>query len=285
MKNITHHVPRVTRLDKDLLFVLNSEPFSDLDEAALRLARSMAGYSFVYEMLGVTDLFEFSKRLIKDSEYFEQSVRRFECHDLTQDIKDVYSRCSRFLGMERPLAPSYFVAFGERDKTNARYFGVSPKTGRPRVALNLAAIETSREWEIAILHESVHTFQDRAAQDLLSLCMLEGVAIWVTQQIEKSVTDYEALMWSRDQLDAARIRVDAIIEEFDRVKHSRERSDLVRFVAANVSLSEVPGAPSRTGYYLGWLAIRTWFEQSGARHPSEALNATAEEIWQALRSV
>lgn len=282
-QDIKHHQPRVIRLDQDLLFVMNSEPFDDLDEAALRLARSMAGYSFVYEMLGVANLIEFSKRLLQENDYLEQTIQRFESRDLTQDISDAYNRCSRFLSLERPLPPSYFVAFGARGKTNARCFGISPKTGRPRVALNLMEIETVREWEVALLHESVHTFQNTITNDLLSLSMLEGVAIWVTQQIGDTITDHEALMWSEEELAAARERVDEITTEFEKVKNSSEQADIARFAAGNVPLSEVPGAPARTGYYLGWLAIRTWFEQSTDRHPSEALNTPAEEIWQALR--
>ncbi len=282
-KEIKHHQPRVTRLDQDLQFVMNSEPFDDLDEAALRLARSMTGYSFVYEMLGVTDLLEFSKQLLRENEYLEAAIRRFASRDLTQDISDAYSRCSRFLCVERPLPPSYFVAFGARGKTNARCFGLSPQTGRPRVALNLMELATVREWQVAILHESVHTFQETTAEDLLSLCMLEGVAIWVTQQIDETVTDREALMWTEDQINAARDHVAEITEAFDKVKNSDNKADFAKFVAADVSLPEVPGAPSRTGYYLGWLAIRTWFEQSTDRHPSEALNTSAEEIWQSLK--
>jgi len=144
-------------------------------------------------------------------------------------------------------------------------------------------IETVREWDVAILHESVHTFQETATEDLLSLCMLEGVAIWVTQQIDETLNDHEALMWSEAQLSAARDRVGDITMAFEKVRNSREKADFAKFVDADIPLSDVSGAPSRTGYYLGWLAIRTWFEQSTNRHPSEALNTSAEEIWQSLR--
>jgi hypothetical protein len=90
-------------------------------------------------------------------------------------------------------------------------------------------------------------------------------------------------MWSEKDLKAARLHHDAILAEFRKAHDSRDASVHRHFLQAGSELSGVQGVPSRSGYYIGWLAARAWAEKHPGKSHAELLTASADDIFSALR--
>ena len=48
--------------------------------------------------------------------------------------------------------------------------------------------------------------------------------------------------------------------------------------------AKVPGAPSRTGYFVGLLAARAWAEAKPEKSARQLIEAKPEELWRALEA-
>jgi hypothetical protein len=109
----------------------------------------------------------------------------------------------------------------------------------------------------------------------------EGVATAATQVVDPDVGDAAALLWSEAELAAAVARRAELVRAFRRDAASTDQGLLRAWFTLGVE-PPVAGAPSRSGYYIMWLAARAWL----AAHPGaalrELLDAPAEDLLAAL---
>jgi hypothetical protein len=108
-------------------------------------------------------------------------------------------------------------------------------------------------FEVAVLNETIHTLQNPVGKRLVERTVHERVATHLSHVLRPGTRDTAALMWSRKDLQAGN------------------------------KLSKVSGAPSRSGYYLGWLAARAWSKKHSKKGYAELLAASPDEIFAALK--
>src|SRR4029077_14466235 len=99
------------------------------------------------------------------------------------------------LGRTKKTPPIYYVVYGAKRGTNCRTVGGGDaKDGRTRVYLDLVALsENPAHWKTAVIHETVHTMQDPGKPTLLGRSMLEAVATYISQALQKDVSDQDAM--------------------------------------------------------------------------------------------
>ncbi|MHC4859566.1 MAG: gliding motility protein GldB-related protein [Planctomycetota bacterium] len=209
-------------------------------------------------------------------------ARRFAAgRDLEEIVRTLFERCERVLG-EVDEAPVYYLLLADPDGTNARLFVPDQITRAPAILLNLCALADEETFEIVVLHETVHAHQRARDVRLADLVVHEGVASYLSQRLRPGTEDHEALSWSEDDLRSAREHRDAILGAFRAARDEREWPRKAPFVVSGGRLPEVPLAPPRSGYWIGWLAARSWAERNPARPLRDLLTATADEILEAL---
>jgi hypothetical protein len=187
-------------------------------------------------------------------------------------------------GKPLPKAPLYKVAFGYQLTTNAQMQGIDPKLGRHIVVLNRSALASGRLWDSAIIHETWHCFQESMAdkKTLWERALHEGVVTHLTQVVDPTLDDPTVMLWSPQEWEAAMKKRDEIVEAFAAVRNSDDQEVINKFMILGRPLPEVPGAPSRCGYFVAFLAARAWQGAHPKRGPAELIEARADEIWKAF---
>lgn len=256
-----------------------------LADRALHMARLLEGHRFVVEASahpGV-DLLGWSSELLSLHGAALARARSFaDAHDLDQLIAVAHETCARELAPWNGPAPVYFVLLGAPHGTNARSFDHDTVTGRPRVLLNLTMLADEGAFETAALHETIHTRQQLGGKRLLDRAVHEGVATRLSQLLRPGTPDHQALMWTEDELARARAHHDAILDAFRDAAASTDPGVHTPFVVLGRRHVAFPAAPSRTGYYVGWLAARAWTDAHPDASPRDLLDASTDEIFAAL---
>jgi len=279
--------PEVVRLDEDFDTLLRSAGDTVTANVALRLARGLAGYKFVYQAaLGPkVDLFSFMQNLLTFSgQTIAETRKQFAGRNVSAEIVRLFNRCVDALGTRRGPKPVYYVLYGHPSGTNAKTFDVDQITGRPQILLNLCRLKDSVSFEVAVVHETIHTLQNRVGGRLVDRVVHEGVTTFLSQVLREGTKDTEALMWSERELRAAKRYHSEILAEFRRLRDSRDESVHREFLQAGSRLSRVRGAPARSGYYVGWIAARAWSKKFPEKGHAALLRASPDEIFGALRS-
>jgi hypothetical protein len=128
--------PEVVRLDQDFDNLRHSAGDVPLPNVALRLARGLAGYEFVYKAAvgpGV-DLFSFMQDLLEaTTETTEPTRQHFSERDVSTEILGLVAQCVDALGTRPGPQPFYYVLYGHPSGTNAKTFNSDQVTGRPQV--------------------------------------------------------------------------------------------------------------------------------------------------------
>ncbi len=277
---------RVVRLDLDLWRMRDGLQTSSLDEAALRVSRAFAGYKFVFEraVRPDIDLLAFTRRQFKEqASALEATRKRFAGADLEGLLEEADKKVVKALGGRRGPRPVVYTIVTKPGITNAQVIGKDPDTGRMRVTLNLAAFQSLEMLRLSAAHEFVHTLQRPHGGTLLGRSLHEGVAVYVSQQLQPGTKDHEALMWTKAKLAAANRRRGAILKAFRSLRDSRDIRKLGNFVYAGSPLRYVPGAPDRCGYYVGWLAVSAWCAKHRKRPLADLLKVDPAEIFAALK--
>lgn len=195
--------------------------------------------------------------------YYDQVLDRYQTGDATLPSPEL------------DFAPVYQVTYGYSDATNAKVVGLLPSgSGNPEefrctILLNLGAREMLREayFAIASIHETWHCFHSRAdvsPNDLLKRTLREGLVTYLSEVVmesmpELSYSQEDIFFWSFDELEAAQSNEAAILEAFAAVR--TETEGLQEWLVLGRPLSTVAGAPSRSAYYIGYLAIATYVDE------------------------
>uniref|UniRef100_A0A7S2XQ14 Uncharacterized protein n=1 Tax=Attheya septentrionalis TaxID=420275 RepID=A0A7S2XQ14_9STRA len=146
--------------------------------------------------------------------------------------------------------------------------------GRCNIILNLGANRMMEKdyFAIATIHETWHCFHsplDTSPIDLLKRAIREGVVTYLTS-ITRAITivdescgvssfkEADLLFWSMKELEAAQDLRTEIIGAFAADRTETDPSKLQEWLVLGKSLSSVPGAPSRSAYYVGWLAVQAY---------------------------
>jgi hypothetical protein len=285
--------PVVVRLDLALEHLLADAVSWSPAEAELHAARGLAGWGFVLQ--GVAgpqrDAATHVRAVRADASGLAARARQaFAGRDVAAEVLAAYERVrSAVLADEERSAaslgpaPAFYVLNDPALGTNGRTFDPDPVTGRPSVALNLAPLARDGNLGTVALHESLHTFQapDTGATRVMDRGRREGVATAATQVVDPDVGDAAALLWSEAALAAAVARRAELVRAFRRDAASTDQGLLRAWFTLGVE-PPVAGAPSRSGYYIMWLAARAWL----AAHPGaalrELLDAPAEDLLAAL---
>lgn len=277
--------PQVIRLDRDFDYLRASLPEAAPDEVALRLARGQEGYAFVYQAAfgGVTQLLPLMREVVaKMDEPLAEARERFAERDVTAELLSLYDLCAEALGPHDGPSPTYYVMYGHPTGTNAKNFDDDPQTGRRRVLINLCRMPDQTAFEVAVIHETVHTFQRNFGPRLVDRAVVEGVATYLTQELRPETSDELALMWTRNEFEAARRLQGKIVAEVRHRALSTDQQELASFLQADRPLDSVRGAPSRTAYYVGWLAAAAWREQNPGAPLRDLLTIDPMQVLDAL---
>jgi len=224
--------------------------------------------------------------------------------NFTTEILDFYGAVlSRYSSRDEvpfEAAPLYILSYGYQNSTNAQVAGFLE--GRCVVFLNLGARNMLEYvyFASAGIHESWHCFQTQeesfpAEPDLMRRTFQEGVVTYLTAvTTTENITDTALLFWTKEELAAAEERKTEILLAFESDRASTDPAILSQYYNLGVPLSEVPGAPSRSGYYVALLAYRTYVDNypvpatlDTSELPKFLLDVTdsaegREEIWQVL---
>lgn len=276
-------VPAIVRLDREAEYLIDEARHVRGDERFLRVARGFRGYEDVFASAGAGDPIAYARWLLGEgNRAIAAADAFFGDRDLDGEILDAYRRCAELKATVSGPRPAYHVLYGYPDGTNARTFEVDPVTGRPRVLFNLCALSTGRRFDAVVIHETVHTLQGAAGLTLLERAVHEGVATYLTQVVDPTLSDAEALLWSPEDLRAARDRRDAIVAA---VRELADETDLAvqePFMVPGSTPARIPGAPSRTAIFAGWLAVRAWREAHPESSPGDLLSTPAAELFATL---
>lgn len=270
--------PRVVRLDRDLEYLLTTGA-SLGNEIVIRAARGLAGYGFVF---GTQDMVPLMEQILTDQASLTRAREVFARRDVGKEVVDAWLKCAEAFGGRTPVAPVFYVTFGPVDGTNARGFGYDTITGRFQVMYNLTALAKGDHARAAFVHEAVHTFQDLSGARLIDRVVIEGVACLASEELVPDLAPVDALLWNDEDLAAAEERRDEILAAFADVAETTDDETLYPWMQLGVPLDAVPGAPSRCGYYLGWLAARAWLEADPERDLAGLLRAAPEDVLGAL---
>jgi hypothetical protein len=278
--------PVVVRLDRDFERLV-AETFDwPAGDRELRIARGLAGFGHVFQALGGrSDTLPSVQGALVDADGLVHDARRaFDGVDLTRIVLAVHERCLSAFGGAPPRgpAPIVYVALDPTSATNGRNFGPDPLTGRPQVVLNLAVLGRAGNFDTVCLHECLHAFQSFPGGRAVDRGMREGTATLGTQLVDPTVSDAAALLWSEAELAAAEARRKALVAGFRRVADSTDPAVHRAWFTLGATLDAVPGAPSRSGYYVCWLACRAWLGARPGRGLGELFAATADELLAAL---
>lgn len=279
---------RVVRLDRDFEYLRASLPHgSPRGEVSLRLAQGLGGYLPVYrEIIGPQgDLASHMDLLLcRHAASTEATLERFRSRDLEREILQLRGACVEKLGRVEGPAPVYYTLVGEPDGTNARTFACDPPTGRTRVLLNLAVLRDEEAFRIAVVHETIHTLQPQGGSRLVDRALKEGVATYLSGQLLTDVPQHKILMWTQEQFQSAEKYRKELVDLFRRSAESVDPRVHHQFLNLDGRLEALSEAPSRSGYYVAWLAARSWHQAHPKAKTSEILTLSPEEALRSLGS-
>ena len=276
--------PRVIRLDLDHDRLLKSAPLN-ADGRALRLARGLVGYAHVYGALGATDLLPYAEQLLAQRDAIERARMMFAGRDHTEDVLAAYRKCEEALQLSPNSTPVFYVMYGLPDASNAKNFGIDAVTRRKQILFNLTALAVGAHYEAAIIHESIHSFQNLEGTRLVDRAMAEGVATVLSQQLTTGLSDADALLWTAEEFEAAEAGRERLIQAFLRDAPSTEDEVQKHWLILGITLPNLPETPSRSAYYVAWLAARAWMAEDGTRGPAELIRATPDELLASLKAL
>ena len=204
-----------------------------------------------------------------------QTTRNF-----TEEILQAYSDVVDFLGWNetrRVPAPMYQLSYGYERATNAKTVGlVSTNDGLSRcfVWFNLGASRMLQPqvFRSAAVHETWHCVQYKEApnfgdgagtgqRDLLQVSLVEGFATFLTKLVSPDLSETELLFWTDEELEAAKERKEEIVDAFEKDRSKTAQRDIGQWYFLDIPLSSVQGAPSRSGYYVAYLALQAYVAQ------------------------
>jgi hypothetical protein len=172
--------------------------------------------------------------------------------------------------------------YGPEHGTNASNFEPDPYHGRPRVQFNLCALMRGERWRSVIVHETVHTLQRSVGPRLVDRAIHEGVATHLSLELAPGLSLADALYWSADELAAAAARAAELRAAFARLADETAPRAISPWVSLGRPPHEVPGAPSRSAYYIGRLAVRAWLRAHPDADARALLAAPVDEVYAAL---
>lgn len=277
--------PLVIRLDRDVDRLLAETEGWPGGDRTLRVARGIAGFGHVFQALvGRSDTLPSVQALAIDAQGLARKARAaFAGRDPDAEVLLAYERCRDALAGTDAPAPVVYVVNDPSAATNGKNFGADPLTGRPQVVLNLAPLARDRNFDAVCIHECLHTFQGVGGTRAVDRGMREGTATLGTQLVDPSVTDAEALLWSDAELAAAEARRAELVGDFKLMAESTEPATLNGWFTLGAKHNAVPGAPSRSGYYVCWLACKAWMEQHRGSTLADLFAASADELLAALQ--
>lgn len=142
------------------------------------------------------------------------------------------------------------------------------------VWLNLGASSMlqPQTFRSAAVHETWHCIQFKVVanngsgsgtqqRNLLHTALIEGFATYLTMLVSPDLSETELLFWTDEELAAANERSTEIIQAFEKDRNKTNHQDLREWYYLDIPLSSVPGAPSRSGYYVAYLAIQAYADQ------------------------
>lgn len=258
-------------------------------DAVYAAAKKLAGFQWEYQRIWSgsgpqpNDLYAYLQWLASQPESLAQTRNQYADVDLTSELAKVYSQCRTELGKSKFIAPQVTILVATAADTNAVTSGLDPITGRPRILINLAAIENLESLRLIAAHEFVHTFQLRADGTLeRDLLWLEGVASCISQEMMPDTPDHVALMWSQQQLKTARQYHSLAVKEF-LAAHQAGGNRLKSWFLKGRAPERNNALPDRMGYYLGWYAAKQWLTADDSRRPADLLQSTPQQLLETLK--
>ncbi len=254
-------------------------------ESALKIARGLQGFGFVYQaVLGAApnqsiDLQKhFYGLLTQESSKIRALRVTTKNRNLIREVKDLFDLTVKTLGKAKGPQPVFYLLYGPSNGTNAKAFGPDSQTQRPQILLNLLRLQDQEDFEIAVIHETIHTLQKPYSRTLGDRIVQEGMATYLSQALRKGTSTTKAMMWSAKDQKAAERLENKIIRTIKKLKDSTSIQVQREFLQLGKSPSSIPGAPSRCGYYAGYLAVKKWAEKHAKKDLKKVLKASTEEI-------
>jgi hypothetical protein len=232
----------------------------------------------------------------------EEALEVQQQRNFSQEILLGYHDVLQLYGTTTDLpfeaAPIYQVSYGYQDATGVATAGSIQ--GRCWIWINLGAnrMLNPSYFMSGFIHETWHCFQSPTGTTpttLLEIVLREGVVMYLTSMVDPSISETDILLWSEEELEAAKEQRDALVDAFGEVRTTTDASQIAQWYYLGVVPSNVPEAPSRSGYYIGLLAIQAYVsnnydnlieggESSLARHLLTVTDSEQgrEDIWQAL---
>lgn len=280
---------KVLRLDQDFDQVLRLASTPPTPDDIAQLAQVIAKNQPIYARLGHNAPELYAKIAFSNHEIAQDNTKArafFSSRDLTQEASTLRQKAIDTLDLQPRYPTTYYLAYGYQRGTNAQtQSGATTADGRTHVYLNLVALARQQHWEAAVLHETIHTMQKLvlpAEATLLTRSILEGVPTYLAQVLHGNLRDEDAMFWSPDQWQAAEKHRRAIIQAFAQRRDETDPKQLTSFLQLHAPLETVPGAPDRTGYYVGFLAVKAWVRQNPGRPLQDLPSVAPEDFWQAL---
>lgn len=276
----------VVRLDRMFDQLVASQPGESAADVALHVARGLAGYDFVLKSAvgnAADGRTIYGNLLGKDQAALADIRKRYQNVDLTATVRRIYRQCHGALAAgQKTTAPIIYVLYGmPGGGSNAMNFGKDEVSGRTRVLLNLSMLKSKQDFEVAAAHELTHTFQSFRPR-LVDRTIMEGTATLISQLLVEGTSDAAALMWSEPQLQAAHERRAGMIAQVRKHAQAVDQRTLGAFLRADRTLPNVPGAPGRSAYYVGWLAAKAWRKQHPKASLADLLAAKPDDVLAAL---
>ncbi len=276
--------PVIVRLDRDFERLMEETRGWPGPARNLRVGRGLAGYAHVYHQYGgQRDLLPtIADVLVPGTADIEVARRFFARRDLDAELAAAFALCTRHLGPLAGPGPVYYVLYHQPHATNAQNFGADGFTGRRQILFNLTALAKARHWNSAIVHETVHAWQQDFGRTLAERAVADGIATTLTGVFLPELSDADVLLWDPEDLAAADARRDEILVAFRAAADSTNRDAHGEFMLLDVPLSSVEGAPARTGYYVAWLACKAWLARNPDQPPRTLIDLPVAEILAAL---
>ena len=151
------------------------------------------------------------------------------------------------------------------------------------IVLNRSALAEGDDWDAAIIHETWHTFQGLIGKTLIERCIHEGMATCLTKVIDPKISNHDAMFWGEKTWKAAEDNHDALLRIITQIKGSTDQRQISAFTKLNVRIPNLPGAPDRSGYYIGMLACEAWHKAHPKQSIPDLMSVSASDLLESLR--